>query len=105
MRVTPLLIASTVLIGASGSAQEPATDERTAVEQLRDEAEALKPLVQSDLARRFVAATYDLPSIDTDRVVFWDSERGLALSPAEADRTAEVELALYDKLTLHKNSV
>ncbi len=92
------LIAATALIAALGAA--PPAAEPTALEQLRAEAETLQPLVKSDLARRFLAATRDLPSIDSERVVYWDRERGLALTPAEADRTSRVELALYDRLSL-----
>lgn len=75
-------------------------DETRPVAQLQAEAEALAPLVTSGLAKRFLAATADLPAIDGERVVYWSGAARRALEPQEAESMGADELAGFRKLDL-----
>ena len=57
------------LVATAGGQDEP-PPETTPLQDLRAEAEAVRPLVASDLAKRFLAATADLPAIETARVLY-----------------------------------
>jgi hypothetical protein len=81
--------------------QEAATEqEPRPVEQIRTEAAALQPLVKTDLARRFLAATADLPAVTEDRVVWWDGRNRRALRPDDAAKLSPAELEGFKKLDL-----
>jgi hypothetical protein len=67
---------------------------KTVVQQLQLEARMLEPLLQSDLARGFVAATAQLPDI-TPRTLFFDRQARTALTPEQADK---LEPAAKEKL-------
>ncbi|MHC4767079.1 MAG: class I SAM-dependent methyltransferase [Planctomycetota bacterium] len=96
------IFAVTVLAVPTALAQDPATAEPqpTAVEMLRAEAWALAPLVRSDLARRFLEATADLPEIAGERVVWWNRAKRRALRPQQAAAMDEAELEGFRELTL-----
>ena len=81
-----LVSLTSVLLGCSSgaTATEPApSDGPTAIARLRQEASRLEPLVTSPLARRFLAATAELPSTGPRRVLL-DEARKAYLTDAEA---------------------
>jgi SAM-dependent methyltransferase len=79
---------------------ETTEPEPTAVEMLRAEAGALAPLVTSDLARRFLEATADLPDIAGQRIVWWNRAERRALRPEQAEAMDEAGLEGFRELTL-----
>ena len=95
-----LLLPAVVIGSAVLGAQDPAAPEPTPVETLRAVAAALRPLVESDLARRFLEATADLPAIEHERVVYWDGTNRSALTPERARQLSEAELEAYREMTL-----
>jgi hypothetical protein len=80
--------------------QEAVAPELSPVGQLQAEAAALEPLVRSDLARRFLRATADLPEIDSERVVWWNRAERRALRPEQADTMDAADLEGFRELTL-----
>jgi SAM-dependent methyltransferase len=74
--------------------------EKPILAQLREEAAALRPLVDTDLAHRFLNAVGDLPAIDEKRVVFWESERRRALTPNQARSLPRGELKSFTEREL-----
>jgi len=74
---------------ATGPATQPgAAPEPSAVETIRRDAQSLAPLVESELARRFLAATAQLPSI-APRSVYRDDATRTYYSKAAADRLSD----------------
>lgn len=70
------------------------------VEALRTQAAALRPLVDSQLAKDFLDATADLPAIDETRIVHWNGAARQALTADEAAAKTEEELASYRRMEL-----
>src|SRR5262245_26351329 len=69
----------------------------TAVESLRKEADSLRPLVQTDLARSFLAATDALPLPET-RVIWRNLDKGLAYTSSQYAALPEKEREGLQKL-------
>lgn len=84
--ITPLPI---ILLLASAAAPAPpqprAADAPAGVALIRQEAEALQPLVTSELAREFLRATADLPTI-RPRTLYHDARTRSYLSESEVAR-------------------
>jgi SAM-dependent methyltransferase len=80
----PLLFALASLAPAQ-AAGPPRADEPTGVARIRHDAEALRPLVSSALARDFLAAVADLPAI-APRTLYRDPERRAVLTEEAAAR-------------------
>lgn len=77
--------------GSSGKnppAKEAATPTLTGVAKLRAEAEAMKPLVRSDVAKRFLEATDTLPAI-APRTLYRDPQTRTLYSKSAADKLDE----------------
>ncbi|MEK6702395.1 MAG: hypothetical protein AABZ53_09040 [Planctomycetota bacterium] len=72
---------------APPAAKEPEAKARSVVEKLQGEAKGLMPLVKSDLAKQFLAATKNLPDVKT-RTVYRNKERGIAVNAAEYAKLA-----------------
>jgi SAM-dependent methyltransferase len=87
MRLRHAVLIGTALLARAGfaAAAEPDT---SAAGILRSEAEALRPLAHSTLARQFLAATSGVPTVAT-RVVWTDSTRTHAWTDAEAALLAD----------------
>lgn len=64
------------------------------VQTIQRDARSIEPLVTSDLARAFLAATADLPHVEP-RTLYFDREKRTALTPDEA---AKLEPPARDKL-------
>ncbi len=79
--------------------QDPPAEPR-ALEELRAEARALRPLVTSDLARRFLDATADLPTVEGERVVWWNGRNRRALRPEQAQGRSAADLEGFKELRL-----
>lgn len=79
------------LIPQRGAAQEAAQAPvpESATVRMRKAARRLEPLVTSELAKEFLAATAQLPSI-APRTIYRDAEKQTFLSHAEAERLDEV---------------
>lgn len=78
-----------ISLAATLVAQQPATapasqPELTGVARLRQEASALVPLVKSELGKRFLGATAELPAIKA-RTLYIDQEKKMYISKAEYD--------------------
>ena len=80
--------------------EAPSTPEPSPREAVQRDAAAMLPTVESELARRFLKATQDLPSIDEPRVVFWHRAKRTALLPEAAAQLGEAELAEYTEYSL-----
>src|SRR5262245_30155058 len=77
-----------LLIAAAPPAQSPprgAADTPTGVALIRRDAEALQPLVTTELARGFLRATADLPAI-MPRTLYRDARKRSYLSESEITR-------------------
>ena len=61
-------------------------------EKMRADAQALAPLVKSDLAKQFLAATAQLKE-PAPRTVYRNREKGIAVSKREFDALPEAEKA------------
>lgn len=85
---------------AAGQEKPATTPDPTPVQALRAEADTLKPLVTTDLARQFLQATADLPAIEQERVVYWDRATRRALTPREAAELSPEELEAFNELSL-----
>jgi hypothetical protein len=70
---------------------------------LRDEATQLLPLVQSPLARAFLAAVPDLSAAPGTRTVFYNRDTRDALSAAEAESRSDSAPAGYQKRELDEH--
>ena len=81
----------------------PPTAKPPVITVLRDEAARLVPLVQSPLARAFLAAVPDLPAAPGTRVVFYNRETRDALNAAEAASRSDAALAGYEKRELDEH--
>lgn len=83
---TLLLAAIAAMPTGRAEPQEKAqAPEPVGVARLRRDAESLRPLVESDLARAFLAATAELPAVG-ERVLYRDPSNGAILAGAEAER-------------------
>lgn len=76
----------------SGPLPPPAPAERPILDQLRDEAKALRPLCASPVAQRFLDATAALPDPGA-RVVWRTADRAKAYSQREYDVLSEAQRA------------
>ena len=87
MRLRYAVLIGTALLARAGfaAAAEPDT---SAAGMLRSEAEALRPLAHSALARQFLSATAGVPKVAT-RVVWTDSARTHAWTDADAASLAD----------------
>jgi hypothetical protein len=100
--VLPLAFAATVAAAASARQrqEEPAP---TAVARMKREAEALRPFVRSDLAKRFLAATATaLPAI-APRTVYRDPATKAVLPRAEADKLSDEARKALEPVTLNED--
>lgn len=70
------------------------------IDQMREEAVMLRPLVKSDLANHVLAAAGDLPSIDGTRVVYWRGADRMALSEDEAMALDDAERETFRRMEL-----
>jgi len=93
IRPLPAIVASS-LVAAAMSQEVP---EPRPVEAIRLEAARVAPLVSSPVARRFLAATADLPEIDQERVVWWNRAERRALRPEQAATMTEDQLAGFEQ--------
>ena len=101
MRMLALIAASALAVPAALAQDgETAEPQPIAVEMLRAEAGALAPIVKSDLARRFLEATADLPKIAGERVVWWNRAERRALRPEQAAAMEEADLEGFRELSL-----
>ena len=66
----------------------------SAVESLKAEAELLRPLVTSDMAKRLLDAVASLPEV-SPRVVHRHREKGTALTPEQFEPLPEAEREGY----------
>jgi len=87
MRLRYAVLIGTALLARAGLAAAARPD-TSAVGLLRAEAEALRPLAHSTLARQFLSATAGLPKVAT-RVVWADSARTHAWTDTEAAALAD----------------
>lgn len=71
------------------------------LERLQRDARSLEPLVDSDLARRFLQAAGSLPRVSSPRVVHYNKDTRDALSAAEAQAHADLEG--YERLELDED--
>jgi hypothetical protein len=97
---TILTLTALAVPAALGPEEQAVAPEPTPVQRLQAEAGALGPLVRSDLAQRFLAATADLPEIEAPRVVWWNRAERRALRPEQTDAMGEVQLEGFRELTL-----
>jgi len=85
----PLVLTLLVMSAGGWNAQaqetQPAAPESSAAQTLRDEATALKPLVESSLAKSFLSATRCLPEI-APRTIYRDETTRKYYSKAVADK-------------------
>ena len=85
--VSFILLCLIVQWGAAGSIQ---TTSESAVARMQKEAESLKPLVRSRLAKEFLIATRLLPAI-ASRMIYRDAGNQTYLSTVEANLLSEDE--------------
>ncbi len=90
--IQPMLLALIATLSSGPAPQQPAEPAARAVDELRAEAKSLEPLAGSDLVKRFLAATADLPAIEGERVVWWDRAARRAVSPERAAAMSPEEL-------------
>lgn len=74
----------------------------SARETIRKEAQALRPLAESDIGRAFLDASMELPPM-TPRQVWFDRVRRSALTPAAYDSLVESERVGYRKIDVTEN--
>jgi SAM-dependent methyltransferase len=80
-----LMLPALLLTGALPALQQAPPVETVGVARLRQDAEALAPLVTSDLAKRFLRATASLPAVKT-RTLYRDAAKTAWYAQAAADR-------------------
>ena len=89
------LVATLLLVGAAPAAlaaDPPAAPPERITDRLKAQAESLAPLVQHDLAKRFLAATPKLAE-PSARTVFRNTDRSRAVSPREFEAMSDAERA------------
>jgi SAM-dependent methyltransferase len=99
MKTLPVVALAALAVSAT-TGQDTATAPPTPVEMVRAEAEALAPQMRSDLVRRFLGATADLPEIDGERTVWWNRAERRALRPDQVDAMDEAQLDGFRELSL-----
>jgi SAM-dependent methyltransferase len=88
-RTILLLLAETWLAAANlWAATPPPVSKKTGLAVLREEADAMRPFVQSDLARRFLDSVDDLPSVKP-RKLYHDRIKNQYYTAAEAERVPQ----------------
>lgn len=93
LRIRSLFLAVTLTTLTSAALAAPrAAVDTSAAGKIRSDAKALEPLMTSKLARKFLAATADLPNV-APRTIRFDSSRTHYYSEAEAAKLPEPERA------------
>src|SRR5262245_11088800 len=95
-----LFLPMALVLVAAAEFQDAAEPARRPLDELRAEAKRLEPLAGSDLVKRFLAATADLPPIEGERVVWWDGKARRALSPERAASLTPEERQSFREMRL-----
>ena len=88
------------LLASSGPAAGQQSDQAGILEQMRDEAAQLRPLVTTQLAGQVLDAVPDLPAIESTRIVYWRGSDRIAISEAAAMELDQAERDTFRRLEL-----
>lgn len=91
-----LAAAAACSLGVGAIAQD---DQATGLAHLGEEAEALRPMVETDLARRFLDVADDLTPVEPREIYFRRADRS-AMTPAEFEAAPEDERTGYEPMTV-----
>ena len=95
----PMLAIPCVLVAAITAVAQDDEHRMTVRDRIAAEAEAVAPLVTTDLARAFLKTAIELPPVD-DRVILYRRSDRAALTLQDAEGRSEDELVDYEERTL-----
>ena len=97
--LTHVALTCSLALASPALAQDDPVAAPTTVQTIQHEAEAITPLIESDLARRFLSSAQALPSIP-DRVLWWNPEDRIATTDPEFQLRGEDDRAGFEVLEL-----
>lgn len=100
LRIPMFLVPTVLLLIIWSAGAKSQVEDSSAVGRMKVEAEALSPLVTSDLALSFLAAVPSLPRIETPRTVYVKKEPRELISEAEYLKKDSAARAAFEKREL-----